>query len=504
MLKFNAERVKRQALAREVEELRRECARLRLLAENREKETHKLRRRLAAGQSQSPPARDGGIMMGGEGGRYSPELAAGVLRPRYSGLGGASAGLFAAATAGLSSGESRGAPTYGSPPTSSGGDRRASRLSYLDMAVLEGSRHLRKERSSPRSSRLTSRGQCSMNQLSTDSVVDCTVTGSIDDDTECVGQSDYVAATSFSRNGISTPIAVNEPGGDFPRDQEGSLGEGIEVTGNQEDSCVEGDDGRTSVLTAEGEFSRIDAQSQAAFSGHTSPITRCRLSVSGANVASASVDGTVRIWTYEVGMPTTRNATLYCGAEVLSLEWDSKSDRLLLMGTAEGGIKAWNVDAKRVVCDLSVDASFPRVVDIKGSPTDAAFSCATSSARNAPSSYGSAMSGSQVDSVDHPKGTVAIWNMRVWKILNTLVLGEEPSLVLSLCYNHNGKILATAATDGLIRLFDMSSCSLITSWTAHRSCAASCVRFGYNHTSVFTLGSDGNVLLGAFVRHAST
>ena len=32
----------------------------------------------------------------------------------------------------------------------------------------------------------------------------------------------------------------------------------------------------------------------------------------------------------------------------------------LLLGTAERRIKAWNVEAKRVVCDLSTEAAFPR------------------------------------------------------------------------------------------------------------------------------------------------
>lgn len=32
----------------------------------------------------------------------------------------------------------------------------------------------------------------------------------------------------------------------------------------------------------------------------------------------------------------------------------------LLIGTSDGGIKVWNVDAKRVVCDLSCTEAFPR------------------------------------------------------------------------------------------------------------------------------------------------
>ncbi|GFZ06411.1 plastidic pyruvate kinase beta subunit 1 [Actinidia rufa] len=50
---------------------------------------------------------------------------------------------------------------------------------------------------------------------------------------------------------------------------------------------------------------------------------------SGNNIASASVDGTVRIWIYDSSTPASRNATIYCGAEIMSLEWDCKSDRLV-------------------------------------------------------------------------------------------------------------------------------------------------------------------------------
>ena len=35
-----------------------------------------------------------------------------------------------------------------------------------------------------------------------------------------------------------------------------------------------------------------------------------------------------------------------------------QSYRLFLIGTAEGGIKAWNVDAKRDVCDMNTTEAF--------------------------------------------------------------------------------------------------------------------------------------------------
>ncbi|KAI5080627.1 hypothetical protein GOP47_0003810, partial [Adiantum capillus-veneris] len=77
------------------------------------------------------------------------------------------------------------------------------------------------------------------------------------------------------------------------------------------------------------EFPEVLIESQESFSGHTSPISRCRFSAGGGNIASASVDGTVRVLNSDSGSSTSRNATIYCGKEVLSLEWDYKSDRLV-------------------------------------------------------------------------------------------------------------------------------------------------------------------------------
>ncbi|CAL5441051.1 unnamed protein product [Camellia sinensis] len=81
-----------------------------------------------------------------------------------------------------------------------------------------------------------------------------------------------------------------------------------------------------------------------------------------------------RIWTYDPSTPASRNATIYCGAEIMSLEWDCKSDR-----TVDGGIKAWNVDAKRVVCVLSTTEAFPSVLDLKCSPVEPIFVSAAAS-----------------------------------------------------------------------------------------------------------------------------
>ncbi|KAA3459901.1 wdr91 [Gossypium australe] len=236
-------------------------------------------------------------------------------------------------------------------------------------------------------------------------------------------------------------------------------------------------------ILKEEEFPEVSVEFQETFLGHTSPITRCRFSASGNNIASASVDGTVRIWTYDSSIPASRNATIYCGAEIMSLDWECKSDRLLLIGTADGGIKAWNVDAKRVVCDLNTTDEFPSVLDLKCSPVEPIFVSAASSRR---------LGSNSMDSLGY--ASLTVWNMKTWKamVCGFLPLGEDPPAITSLCFNHNGKILAASATDGMIHMFDMSAGLQITGWPAHDS-AISSLLFGPDETSIFSLGSDGKI-----------
>nr|CAD1843765.1 unnamed protein product [Ananas comosus var. bracteatus] len=231
----------------------------------------------------------------------------------------------------------------------------------------------------------------------------------------------------------------------------------------------------------EDEFPEVKVDFQETFLGHTSPISRCRFSASGTNIASASVDGAVRIWTYDSSTPSSRNATIYCGAEIMSLDWECRSDRLLLIGTADGGIKAWNADAKRVVCDLSTTKEFPSVLDLKCSPVEPIFVSAAASRR-----HGS----SKLEQVGF--ASLTVWNMKTWKAMTVLPLGEDPPAITSLSFNHNGKILAASATDGMIHMFDMSAGLQITGWPAHDS-AVSSVLFGPDETSIFSLGSDGKI-----------
>ncbi|KAK1694716.1 hypothetical protein QYE76_011413 [Lolium multiflorum] len=235
------------------------------------------------------------------------------------------------------------------------------------------------------------------------------------------------------------------------------------------------------VLVTEEDFPEVKVGFQETFLGHNSSISSCRFSASGTNIASSSTDGTVRIWTYDSSTPSSKNATIYCGAEVSTLSWECRSDRLLLIGTANGGIKAWNADAKRVVCDLSTSKDFPSVLDLKCSPVDPVFVSAAASRRHGSTIF---------DRTGF--ASLTVWHMKTWKPLTVLPLGEDPPAITSVCFNHNGKILAASATDGMIHMFDMSAGLQITGWPAHDSPVSS-VLFGPAETSIFSLGADGKI-----------
>jgi hypothetical protein len=261
-----------------------------------------------------------------------------------------------------------------------------------------------------------------------------------------------------------------------------------------------------------------------AFSGHGAPITCARFAPDGAAVASASADGTVRIWepraqasasaqhgsswaqhgasSASSSSANARSATLYCGGAVAALEWEPRAAKLLLLATSAGGLRAWNAETKRIVCDApaatsassttsaagAAALSSARVRALRASPCDASFAVATGAG-------------------------IAIWSLRSFRPTHTLP--ASPGLHAApgaLSYNHNGRLLAAGCADGTVRLFDVNAKTQIMAWRPHDAAgaaaaadaaadasaargwgcaAATSVQFGHDQTSVFSLGADG-------------
>jgi ribosomal protein S20 len=86
-------------------------------------------------------------------------------------------------------------------------------------------------------------------------------------------------------------------------------GDGVSTSGGGGGSGVS--------TSAGGGAMSVDILRRDMFAWHTASITQCRFSADGANIASGSADGTVRIWSPDPsGADSSRNATIYCGTEV--------------------------------------------------------------------------------------------------------------------------------------------------------------------------------------------
>jgi len=61
---------------------------------------------------------------------------------------------------------------------------------------------------------------------------------------------------------------------------------------------------------------------------------------------------------------------------------------------------------------------------------------------------------------------VVLWLFLILDFIKTVLpLGEDPPAITSLCFNHNGKILAAAAVDGMIHMFGiLNFIHLIPCW----------------------------------------
>lgn len=164
-----------------------------------------------------------------------------------------------------------------------------------------------------------------------------------EESTRTVKNSLDVFPTSISQVGqieVSQDLAVGELGNVHSEligstsgdDDSASLSNYCLRNGGADNASLKENDG-------DEDFAEVKVEHQETFLGHTSPISRCRFSASGNNIASASLDGTVRIWTYDTSTPVSRNATIYCGTEILSLDWECKSDRLVHpMGALKHGM----------------------------------------------------------------------------------------------------------------------------------------------------------------------
>uniref|UniRef100_A0AAQ5Z0Z9 WD repeat-containing protein 91 n=1 Tax=Amphiprion ocellaris TaxID=80972 RepID=A0AAQ5Z0Z9_AMPOC len=226
-------------------------------------------------------------------------------------------------------------------------------------------------------------------------------------------------------------------------------------------------------LSAEQPFIKL---SQEEYGEHHSSIMHCRVDCSGRRVASLDVDGVIKVWSFNPIMQT--KATIMSKSPLLSLEWATKPDRLLLLGSGVGTVRLYDTDAKKNLYEMNIDETHPRILSLACSPSGSSFVC----------------SAAALSRSGNVSGQLLLWDTKTVK-QQVLQFSLEPEPVAINCtaFNHNGNLLVTGAADGMIRLFDMQRYESAMSWRAHDGEVYS-VEFSYDENTVFSIGEDGKFI----------
>ncbi|XP_025236078.1 WD repeat-containing protein 91 isoform X1 [Theropithecus gelada] len=255
---------------------------------------------------------------------------------------------------------------------------------------------------------------------------------------------------------------------------------------------------------------------QEEYGEHHSSIMHCRVDCSGRRVASLDIDGVIKVWSFNPIMQT--KASSISKSPLLSLEWATKRDRLLLLGSGVGTVRLYDTEAKKNLCEISINDDMPRIqpqdqsapslcgqvegltqshvccriLSLACSPNGASFVCSAA----APSLT------SQVDfsapdigskGMNQVPGRLLLWDTKTMKQQLQFSLDPEPIAINCTAFNHNGNLLVTGAADGVIRLFDMQQHECAMSWRAHYGEVYS-VEFSYDENTVYSIGEDGKFI----------
>ncbi|XP_031237376.1 WD repeat-containing protein 91 isoform X2 [Mastomys coucha] len=271
-----------------------------------------------------------------------------------------------------------------------------------------------------------------------------------------------------------------------------------EGSGPEAEPCLELHMGPVEVLarvsTAGSEGDRPEQPfivlSQEEYGEHHSSIMHCRVDCSGRRVASLDVDGVIKVWSFNPIMQT--KASSISKSPLLSLEWATKRDRLLLLGSGVGTVRLYDTEAKKNLCEININDDMPRILSLACSPNGASFVCSAA----APSLT------SQTDSIaldigskgmNQVPGKLLLWDTKTMKQQLQFSLDPEPIAINCTAFNHNGNLLVTGAADGVIRLFDMQQHECAMSWKAHCGEVYS-VEFSCDENAVYSIGEDGKFI----------
>ena len=171
--------------------------------------------------------------------------------------------------------------------------------------------------------------------------------------------------------------------------------------------------------------------------GHTDTVTAVAFSPDGRHLASASRDGTVRLWNPATGRPTT---TLQAHRGRVTAVAFSPDGRHLASGDADGTVRLWDPATGRPTTTLQAHRG--RVAAVAFSPD------------------GRHLASGDAD------GTVRLWDPATGRPTTTLQAHRDG--VAAVAFSPDGRHLASGDADGTVRLWDPATGRRAAIFKAHR------------------------------------
>ncbi|ORY95843.1 WD40-repeat-containing domain protein [Syncephalastrum racemosum] len=217
--------------------------------------------------------------------------------------------------------------------------------------------------------------------------------------------------------------------------------------------------------------------SQEEYMEHASAITHARFSSEGNLIASCDMDNIVRIWSHK-GQSFNPIKINNNASNILSMEWDARSDRFLFLGTDTGLIRVYNIESKSVVQEFKMETQYPWVTQLLCSPAEPILVCAGSSSR--------------LDEGKPRSGALMTWSMKSMSSSGTFQLEKDACAdINTINLNHNGQMLVTGDQAGYMRIFDVRSMKNIVEWKGpNPSCIA---QFSFDENSIYAVDDTGEL-----------
>ncbi|KAI8341688.1 hypothetical protein BC941DRAFT_414230 [Chlamydoabsidia padenii] len=220
--------------------------------------------------------------------------------------------------------------------------------------------------------------------------------------------------------------------------------------------------------------------SQEEFSEHASAITHAKFSTQGNLIASCDMDNIVRVWSYKGQSHSPQKLTSNT-SNILSLEWDARSDRFLLLGTDSGTIRVYNTENRSVVQEFNTTEMYPWVTQLSSSPVDSVIVCSAS--------------GDKSKHNTKRQGALVAWSMKSMSSSGVFKLdpGNSCTDINTIKHNHNGQMLVAGDGEGTMRIFDVRTMKSIVEWKTISKQPACIAQFSFDENSIYTVDFGGQL-----------